>query len=57
MLHNFGGDSWLLMLFDVVCVVGERALYGNMKVISTAPIDAKQYPGSTMAGIGLTMEV
>lgn len=41
MLHNFGGN---------------RAIYGNLSTIATAPLAARSTPGSTMIGTGLTME-
>ena len=41
MLHNRGGI---------------RSIYGNLTTIANNPIDARQAPGSTMVGIGMTPE-
>jgi alpha-N-acetylglucosaminidase len=41
MLHNFGGN---------------RDLYGNLDVLAQQPIAARNAPGSTMVGTGLTPE-
>ena len=41
MLHNYGGI---------------RGIYGNLTTIANNPIDARQAPGSTMVGVGMTPE-
>ncbi|XP_062511112.1 alpha-N-acetylglucosaminidase-like isoform X2 [Corticium candelabrum] len=41
MLHNFGGT---------------RGLYGNLTRIATGPLADRAAPGSTMDGVGITME-
>ena len=41
MVHNYGGV---------------RAIYGNLSTIATEPIDARDTPGSTMVGVGMTPE-
>ena len=41
LLHNYGGT---------------RAIYGNLTRVATGPVDARNTPGSTMIGVGMTPE-
>ena len=41
MLHNYGGT---------------RGIYGDLNTIATGPVTAKQTPGNTMIGTGMTPE-
>ena len=41
LLHNYGGT---------------RGIYGNLNTVATGPISAKQTPGTTMIGTGMTPE-
>ena len=41
MLHNYG---------DV------RAIYGNISRVASGPVDARNTPGNTMVGVGITAE-
>ena len=41
MLHNYGGT---------------RGIYGNLYVIGSSPVVARNTPGSTMVGVGMTPE-
>ena len=41
LLHNYGGT---------------RGIYGNLDTVATGPISAKQTPGTTMIGTGMTPE-
>ena len=60
MLHNFGGTfisiiniiTLLLLLF----FIGSRAIYGNLTLIASTPIEVLNQTPTTFYGIGLTME-
>ena len=41
MVHNYGGV---------------RAIYGNLSTIANDPIEARNTPGNTMVGVGMTPE-
>ena len=41
MVHNYG---------DV------RAIYGNLSRVATGPVEARNTPGNTMMGVGITAE-
>ena len=41
MLHNYGGT---------------RGIYGNLYNIGSSPVNARNAPGSTMVGVGMTPE-
>ena len=41
MVHNYGGV---------------RAIYGDLATIASDPVDARNTPGNTMVGVGMTPE-
>lgn len=52
--HSFYGKPFIWCLLHNMG--GARGIYGNLTGIANQPVDARNAPGSSMVGIGMTAE-